>query len=70
MTKLEKIVEGLLIFKKYFDQTPTRRRGDINFEHDECFAGPLPSIVSEEDKKRLEELGWGPDEENDCWHHF
>jgi len=31
-------------------------------EHDELFAGPDPEIVTEEDKKALEELGWYPND--------
>lgn len=48
------LIEAFTIFAKY--------EGENQYlpgvEHDEMWAGPNPEDVSEEDKKRLEELGW------------
>lgn len=46
-------IESLEIFKKYDDTD-----GLSGAEHDEVFGGPDPEVVSAEDLKRLEELGW------------
>lgn len=52
--KYRDMIEAFTIFAKY--------EGDEQYlaaaEHDEIWAGPSPEDVSDEDKKRLEELGW------------
>lgn len=53
--------EAFAIFAKYEGQ-------GVCAEHDEIFAGPDPSVVTEADKKRLIELGWNPSEES--FHKF
>ena len=52
MTEYDRIIEALTIFSKY------EHLQGISAEHDEIHAGPLPSIVNDEDLARLEELGW------------
>jgi len=49
---------AFLIFGKYSDS------GFVYAEHDEVYAGPDASVVSDEDKQKLEELGWHVDENN------
>ena len=56
MNIYEEFSEAFTIFAKYDTD------GYICAEHDEIFAGPNPEIVSEEDKKKLEELGWRPND--------
>lgn len=51
MEKVDQIIEGLNIFKKYGEVS-------IQAEHDELFAGPVSQEVSTDDRKRLEEIGW------------
>jgi len=64
--EVKKVLEGLLILKKYFPE------GDIAAQHDEIYAGGDASEVeiSESDKKRLDDLGWFIDEEEDSWKKF
>lgn len=50
-------IESFEIFKKY-----EANDGLAGAEHDEVFAGPDPEVVSVEDTKRLEELGWNESE--------
>lgn len=57
--------EAMLIFAKY---KPDDVYG-VNPAHDEIHAGPDPKVVSKEDKTRLKELGWMPDQE-DSWFKF
>ena len=46
-------IESFEIFKKYKDE-----EGLSAANHDEVFGGPNPEVVSTEDIKRLNELGW------------
>lgn len=48
----DQIIEALTIFKNY------PHYGDFSAGHDRVFAGPDPELVSDEDIKRLDELGW------------
>ena len=43
---------------------------DISAEHDVIYAGPDPAKVSEEDKDRLDTLGWNSSEEYACFYRF
>jgi len=64
MATINQVLEGLKIFAKY--------GGDeylVAAEHDVIFAGPWEPL-SEEDNKRLEELGWHFDEYADSWAKF
>lgn len=45
--------EAFTIFAKY-------EGNGVQAEHDEIFAGPNPELVTAEDMKRLEKLGWSP----------
>lgn len=57
---MEKLIEALQIFLKYGNPDyPT------HCEHDELTVNINPELVSEEDKLRLDELGFFPDEETD-----
>lgn len=64
---MRKLIEALQIFLKY---------GDPDYptccEHDTLFVLIDPNVVSEEDKKQLEELGFVPGEECGvgCFHSY
>lgn len=55
--KVDCIIEGLAIFKKY-------GKVDVAAEHDVFYAGPdcATTAISEEDAKRLDDLGWRIDD--------
>lgn len=58
-----KIIEGLQILEKY---NPKNKDGYIvRAEHDMIYAGSLYWEIPEDQKNRLEELGWGKDEDAD-----
>lgn len=58
--------EAFTIFAKYGDEEYSTQA-----DHEEIFAGPNPTIVSAEDRARLEELGWMEcGEEFNCFHIF
>lgn len=59
------IIEGLQLINK----SKPEGESDYHFraEHDEVWAGSLDWPMSEEDKKRMEELGWHADEDCDGW---
>lgn len=57
-------IEGFQIFAKY------DHIDDTSAEHEIFYAGPDPEVVSEEDLKRLDELGWFPQEKYNCFAHF
>lgn len=63
--EVSKIIEGLQIIQK---SKPTKE-SDYHFraEHDEIFVGSLEWKMSDDDKKRMEELGWEADEDIDGW---
>jgi hypothetical protein len=63
---LKEYSEAFEIFAKYGEG-----RFNTYAEHDIIYAGPDPAIVSDEDKKRLSELGWfiGEDTQN-CFSCF
>jgi hypothetical protein len=65
--------EAFAIFAKYSEEVPGTRGGnrdDVSAEHDEVYAGPSPEVVTKSDSARLEELGWLPCGEHDCWKRF
>ena len=70
MAKFSDIIEGLIIFQKCLP--PGAHLGGA--DHDIIYAAPEDTVVSEEDKKKLEELNWncGEDDGGDCsgWYHF
>lgn len=63
-TQLAEIAEALLIFDKYDDTYPF-----LSAEHDIIYAGN-PEVVSVEDKKRLDELGWFVSDGDDFFSKF
>lgn len=59
----DNIIEGLKILSKY--------PGDFAAEHDIIFAGPFDlESISEEDRFKLESLGWFIDSQFDSWAYF
>ena len=62
---MEDLIKALQIFLKY---------GNKNYptfcEHDTLYVDVDPSVVSDEDKKVLDELGFFVDDENDCFASF
>lgn len=63
MKEYEELIEAFKIFMKY------PHSSFMSAEHDEVWAGPNPYDVTEEDRKRLDELGWS-DFGDDGFHHF
>lgn len=62
---MKDLIEALTIFLKYGDpKYPT------NCSHDELYVDIEPDKVSEEDKKRLDELGFFPNDDNDGFISF
>ena len=62
---MEDLIKALQIFLKYENKMyPTY------CEHDVLYVDIDPSIVSDEDKETLDELGFFVDEENDCFASF
>jgi len=64
MNQYEKLIEAFTIFTKY------PHSEYINAEHDEIISGPSPDDVSEEDIKRLDELGWHVDSDGPNFYYF
>jgi hypothetical protein len=62
---LVEFAEAFMIFAKYGDESHS-----VQTAHDEIFAGPDPSVVSDEDRARLKELGWMESIENECFSIF
>ena len=66
MASFGSLIEGLTILAKY---DKDGLRGHVGgADHDIIFGGNPE--VSEEDKKRLDELGWHYSSEYGCWAHF
>ncbi len=59
-------IEAFTIFDKYEPEAIYVVQPD----HDIVYSGPNPDKVSEEDKARLEELGWLVDEDLECFSKF
>lgn len=55
-TRAGSLMLGLAIFATYADRDQCAV--DVAAEHDVIYAGPSAGIVSAEDRRRLEELGW------------
>ena len=66
MSRMSEVAEGLKILEKYWPN------GDIAAEHDVIYAGgdPGTTIMSLEDKARMEILHWFISSEFDCWTVF
>ena len=62
---MDDLIKALQIFRKYGNPyNPT------HCEHDELTVCVNPYIVSEEDKKELDNLGFFTDEEEECFKSF
>ncbi len=61
---MKKLIEALTIFLKYRDEVyPTHCEHDVL-----CVVGIAEDAISEEDQKKLDELGgWFWNTEYDCW---
>lgn len=60
--------KGIEVLSKYVDD---ENRSALSAHHDQIYAGPdVADKISDEDKKRLEELGWGFDDEVDSYYAF
>lgn len=57
------LIEGLQIIQKYASEKDYH----IRAAHDTIWAGSLDWEMSENDKQKLEELGWDEDEGADGW---
>lgn len=65
MADAKKIIAGLDIMQKHGLEV------EVDAQHDVLYAGPgIDGELTDEDKKKLEELGWHWDEEFDCWSIF
>jgi hypothetical protein len=63
---VQKIIEGLMIIQKSKPETESDYHAHAG--HEEMWAGNLQWELSEKDEKRLNELGWTKDNENNAWH--
>ena len=62
---MDKLIEALQIFRKYDNPShPT------HCEHDILYVCISPSLVSDEDKAKLKELGFSEDDENFSSYRF
>lgn len=65
MADAKKIIEGLSIMQKHGLSV------EVDAQHDVLYAGPgIDGELTDEEQKKLEELGWHWDEEFDCWAIF
>jgi DNA-binding protein YbaB len=62
---MEDLIKALQIFLKYGN-----KKYPTSCEHDILYVDIDPSVVSYEDKKTLDELGFFVDDENDCFASF
>lgn len=65
----KEFIECIEIFAKY-SKEGLDSYAAISAEHDEFWMGVDPEKVSEEDNKRLEELGWIESWEGGAYHRF
>lgn len=69
MASVNAVIEGLTILAKYDPKGLDSR--NIAAEHDVLYGpGKGPEVMSEGDRKRLEELGWRWDDKADSWARF
>ena len=57
---MEDLIKALLIFQKYIKPDDLAYKYPTACEHDELYVNVNPSIVSEEDKATLSNLGFFP----------
>lgn len=63
LTGIECFIAGLEIFRKY-------HASDVSAEHDIVYVGTFDDVVSDEDKKTLDSLGFFWANEFDCWAYY
>ncbi len=61
------LAESFAILASY--ETPTDPV-EVSADHEVIYAGPAPSVVSDEHRGRLHELGWIVNKGFDCWQRF
>ncbi len=77
MASIKDVIEGLEILAKtaavpvfLAEQGSTdRRQAHLGGAYDDIILGP-EADPSEEDKARLDEIGWYFDDDSDCWARF
>lgn len=62
-------IEGIRIFQKYGPSEAGLNEG-FGAEHEIIYVGTEPSVVSDEDKQRLDALGFHECSEFECWGFF
>ena len=62
---MEELIKALQILSKY-----TGSKHATHCEHDVLYVTVDPSLVSDEDKKKLDEMGFFVDSEFDCFASF
>lgn len=62
---MEELIKAFQIFLKYGN-----KKYPTSCEHDILYVDIDPSVVSDGDKKTLDELGFFVDDENDCFASF
>lgn len=71
MATCASVIEGMQILMKY--QEPDDIFG-VSAEHDVLYCGPslseLEGKLTDEEKQKLDDLGWHEDSEGDCWACF
>jgi hypothetical protein len=65
--KLAEMIEGMQIIAKHVE-AEARDQYCVQAEHDQFWCGDYHLPLSEDEKKRMEELGWFKD--NDSWSCF
>lgn len=71
MATAHQLIEGMKVLAQY--QIPGGLEGlEVDAQHDIIYCGPNIKWkhITEEDKKKLEELGWHLDEQLQCWARF
>ena len=66
MATFSQVVEGLQILAKYEDGN----EHTVTAEHDIIWAGRISPSLTEEEKKKLNDLGWHYDEDVERWGIF
>lgn len=71
MANAHQVTGGMFILSMY--QVPGGLEGlQVDAQHDVIYCGPniKSHLITAEDKKKLDELGWHFDEETECWAKF
>lgn len=62
---MKDLIEALTIFLRYVEEGSYEANYPTNCSHDTLWVNVDPSLVSDKDKKRLDELGFFVSEEDD-----